>query len=430
MIKLYGSVFIFQKNQFSHIEQFTGRAIIVSSDDEEPMSQDNAKMVVQKPTTSAQVKRKLAGADAAAETMSKKAKTSNNKTPDPVDRDRLTVPFKTGTGEFQQTTPNIQVVCPMPVNAGKKCFLMRRFFVDKCIKANEHGLFPVKWSPEIELSTSDELQKQKFLQVRFQLNMSGVGGVQEYINGEYPVKTRFALRLGVHKTGNRSMFSMDYRTFELLVSEGQKALRFAERNLRGRSFENLTDMQLPVPISISSENGTGIGTEHLLFIVTVFNWSIRSGKAQPFFTVRFYKEIAGGKLEWTCRGVTLNFREFHNLVFSSHHYIQTIQEKLAEVKIASDKMSFIFGGKIKQFLKESPTVNPDSVSFLLDEESSAVDSDNDDDDNDDIESGNNADVEGRLALELKNIGSGSGGNGGSESSDADEMSFDAELDFL
>jgi hypothetical protein len=251
--------------------------------------------------------------------------------------------------KLKQDTPEIKVVCPMPRASDKKTVLMRKFVHQKCIKHNESGVHQVKWSPEIDLTNRDNASDQKILQAKFKLYMTNDNNkdflLDEYTLGEFPVKATYSLRKGLEKQGNNSIIEMDHASFALLVHQGRKWCNFVDKNLRGQAFVSIDSMNLPDIISLDSRD-TGTGRVHTLLMLSIFKWGTRPGKVQPFFNIRRFFENADGKLAPTTKGVTLNFREMHNLVFSAAEYLNVMSDQFAKPKIVHDKMRDVLGEKV------------------------------------------------------------------------------------
>jgi hypothetical protein len=292
-------------------------------------------------------------------------------------------------------TIDMKVVCPMPRASDKKTVLMRKFVQEKCIMSNEIGVHSIKWSPEIELSNRDGKYDKKMLQANFKLYMTSereCGGDDddaaavgdEYSVGEYPVKMTCSLRKGLERKNNDTILEIDHSTFSLLVSQGRKLCNFVDKNLRGKTFNTEEEMKLPEIISLSSKETSSGGKVHILLMISIFKWGKRVGnKFQPFFNIRRFIENAEGKLIPTVKGLTLNFREMHNLVFSAAEYLNVMADQFAKAKLVHNKMKIVLGAKIHAFMKNNPNVNTEKLEFLLDSDNQAADSSDDDDDEED-----------------------------------------------
>jgi hypothetical protein len=272
----------------------------------------------------------------------------------------------------KQETVDMKVVCPMPRASEKKTLLMRKFVQEKCILNNEVGTHAVKWSPEIELSSyKDSAYEKKIFQAHFKLCMSNNRGDiddDDYSFGEFPVNTTYSMRKGVEKKDNDTKLDMDHATFSMLVSEGRKLCHFVDRNLRGKTFNSEEEMNLPEMISLDTKETSNGNKIHILLILSIYKWGKRGGnKFQPFFNIRrFIEDSTDGKLAPTVKGLTLNFREMHNLVFSASEYLNVMVDQFAKPKLVHDKMKIVLGEKIKGFMKNNPDVNTEKLDFLLD----------------------------------------------------------------
>ena len=292
-------------------------------------------------------------------------------------------------------TIDMKVVCPMPRASDKKTVLMRKFVQEKCILSNEIGVHSIKWSPEIELSNRDSKFDKKMLQANFKLYMTSDRGcdgnddddavADEYSVGEYPVKMTCSLRKGLERKNNDTILEIDHSTFSLLVSQGRKLCNFVDKNLRGKTFNSEDEMKLPEIISLSSKETSNGGKVHILLMISIFKWGKRGGnKFQPFFNIRRFIENAEGKLIPTVKGLTLNFREMHNLVFSAAEYLNVMADQFAKAKLVHDKMKTVLGVKIQSFMKNNPNVNTEKLEFLLDSDNRAGNESDDDDDEEDL----------------------------------------------
>jgi hypothetical protein len=270
----------------------------------------------------------------------------------------------------KQDTVDMKVVCPMPRASEKKTLLMRKFVQEKCIMNNEVGTHSVKWSPEIELSNyKDSAYEKKIFQANFKLCMTNDRGdiVDDYSFGEFPVNTTYSMRKGVEKKDNDTKLDIDHATFSMLVSEGRKLCHFVDRNLRGKTFNSEEEMGLPEMISLDTKEAGNGNKVHILLALSIYKWGKRGGnKFQPFFNIRRFIEDTDGKLTPTVRGLTLNFREMHNLVFSASEYLNVMVDQFAKPKLVHDKMKIVLGEKIKGFMKKNPDVNTEKLDFLLD----------------------------------------------------------------
>lgn len=286
-----------------------------------------------------------------------------------------------------QEAGDMKVVCPMPRASDKKTVLMRKFVHEKCISNNEVGVHAIKWSPEIELSNRDRQSDRKILQANFKLYMTNEHGSKdsdysdEYVYGEYPVKTTYSMRKGLEKTQNETILNVDHATFTLLVSQGRKLCNFVDKHLRGKSFNSEEEMELPDPISLDSrETSNGEKKVHVLLILSIFKWGKRAGMFQPFFNIRRFIENSEEQLTPTQKGLTLNYREMHNLVFSASEYLNAMADQFAKPKLVQDKMKIVIGEKIKAFMKNHPDAKTEMLEFLLDSDDREVNESDDEED--------------------------------------------------
>lgn len=281
---------------------------------------------------------------------------------------------------------DMKVVCPMPRTSDKKTVLMRKFVHEKCISNNEVGVHAVKWSPEIELSNRDRKTDRKILQANFKLYMTNdyasknVDNDEEYVYGEYPVKTTYSMRKGLEKNQNETLITVDHETFTLLVSHGRKLCNFVDKRLRGKSFNSEDEMELPEVISLDSKESSNGSKVHVLLILSIFKWGKRAGMFQPFFNIRRFIENSEGQLAPTQKGLTLNYREMHNLVFSAAEYLNAMADQFAKPKIVHDKMKTVIGEKIKAFMKNHPDAKTETLEFLLDSDDQLINESDDEED--------------------------------------------------
>jgi hypothetical protein len=287
-----------------------------------------------------------------------------------------------------QETVDMKVVCPMPRASDKKTVLMRKFVKEKCIENNEVGVHSVKWSPEIELSNKEGKSEKKILQTNFKLymtndrNIDGSDDDDLYAYGEFPVKATYSLRKGLEKKDNDTIIALDHATFSMLVSQGRKLCNFVDKNLRGKTFNSMEEMELPEMTSLEMKETSNGNKLHVLLSLSIFKWGTRGNKFQPFFNIRRFVENDEGKLSATVKGVTLNFREMHNLVFSASEYLNVMADQFAKAKLVHDKMKIVLGEKIKSFMKNNPNAKTEKLEFLLDSEDE-FGNDSDDDDEED-----------------------------------------------
>lgn len=312
--------------------------------------------------TTAAAKRKLATVEEVQ--ASKKPKRTRGQQ---LSRDMLPAEDNVGAAADE-----MKVVCPMPRASDRKTVLMRKFVHEKCISNNDVGVHTVKWAPEIELSNRDNEADKKMLQANFKLYMTNEHVTKSfeyddvYSYGEYPVKAIYSVRKGLKTSNNDTVLDMDHATFSLLVSHGRKLCNFVDKNLRGKLFNSVEEMELPDVLSLDSREASNGNKVHTLLILSIFKWGKRVGKFQPFFNIRRFIENAEGRLAPTHKGLTLNYREMHNLVFSAAEYLNVMADQLAKPKLVHDKMKVVLGEKIKAFMKNNPDANTEKLEFLLD----------------------------------------------------------------
>lgn len=333
-----------------------------------------------KPTTSA--KRRLTfedsdSSDADGTEPLKKRALKKKKVGTIINREQLARP------DFFQAGSNskLKIMLPMPKTRSKRAFMGREFVLKKCVLANQLGVYTSKWAPEVELSTGNKnASDQKILQAKFQIFMTTGAHADEYKNGSFPVKTTVSLRRGLEKRGNQSILEMDSDTFQLFLEEGMKLCDFVERELRGKTFDGLSGLKLPEIVCLNTGRGFDGGPIHTLLILSIFKWGRSGCRVQPFFNIRNFAENPGDKLLIpTAQGVTLNYREFHNLVFPGAEYLGIAEEQLAKPKVVHDKIQKIMEQKIEAFITQHPDVDTESLAFIYDD---GADSKADDDDDD------------------------------------------------
>jgi hypothetical protein len=334
---------------------------------------------------------------------------STKPAPDMMPRERL----GTTDSQFIQYAPknNMEVCLPFPRSGEKKVFLMRRFIVEECVRANEDGTYAIKWEPEINVSgPSVDLDERKIISAKFHLSM-GYGDYQaSYTNGVFPVKASFVLRKGLMKKGNPFALPLDYPTFQLLLEEGRKLILFVEKTLRGKSFTSLAEMKLPeavilhtLPEVVKDRSGKVISQKNLLTMLNVQfrNWTGRRGKVQPSFNVRQWLE-ADGQLTALKGGCTMNFREFYSLIHCAAEYLMASEEAIAQLRIFHDQLRNSLETKLVcSTYPEWVGRDYDGESFLVDDESDCPNGDSDSDDVDERIDAPNALIVAEMQHELR-----------------------------
>lgn len=275
------------------------------------------------------------------------------------------VPSKDG---FKTQAEKIQAFIPFPKISAKRAYLQRAFILEHCVYANKAGVYTQKLSPEVNLSLSEKsATDQKVAQASFLLHMTSGDNTAEYENGVFPVKTTVSVRKGLEKRGNPSVLEMDHETFQLLQEEGAKMLHFVERELRGKTFSSVEEIKLPEIVCIDSGIGEGGSKVLTILMVSIFNWGRGGSKIQPFFNLRKFVENKEGKLQPLFSGVTLNFREFFNLIFPCAEYFQLVEQEMGKVKVIHDDIEKVMKMKIQTFLQHHPETNDDSPNFIYDD---------------------------------------------------------------
>lgn len=299
----------------------------------------------------------------------------------------------TTDSNFTQYAPKRMEVClPFPRSNEKKIFLMRRFVVEECLRSNENGTYALKWEPEVNVSgPTVELDERKIISAKYNLSMGWSDYEASYTNGVFPVKASFVLRKGLMKKGNPFSLSLDYPTFQLLLEEGKKLILFVEKTLRGKTFNTLSEMNLPEAVilhTIAEEEKDSRGNVlakknvHTMLNIQFRNWTGRRGRVQPSFNVRQWLEN-DGKLIALKNGATMNFREFYSLIYCAAEYLMASEEAIAQLRIFHDQLRTSLETKLVcSTYPEWIGRDYDSESFLVDDES---DSQNNDSDSEDVD---------------------------------------------
>jgi hypothetical protein len=209
---------------------------------------------------------------------------------------------------------------------------------DVCQAQNFGGLKAIPWGLDVELSNSPLMSEQKYVSVRFAMNMSEEPSA--IVVGKTPVEIKVGLRKGHFVQQNKTTLGLTFDAWSLLLQHGRQFIKELTA-LEGQSFDSFEDVVIP-QIAVIREIPAD-GFEHrqntvVLLTVSLAKKSNADNICAPVINIREYAEdVKNQCFVPTQKGVGLGLKALYMLVYPVAFAARKMHDLLLSVKVGMDE---------------------------------------------------------------------------------------------